>query len=525
MGAGGLNRKFIKPLLIGFSKIEGLKQHLKSSEEEFCKELYSLSKDFDNLEKCKNMLKNYLNQKKVSYKNNPDVQINEIFSHFGGEIKELFKLKKTAKFICQICNQIREAPSESYFYKRKICSDNRQNFFSVEVFVQKNVNEKIDKINCPSCKGINLNVDSQSEINSLPQYLILYIESDEQPLKFYINCNLLEQPYELAIVITNTDEKKDRCNKYNVFYQKNNSWYIYNTKKSQEIRTENVLLMNCNPTIIFLERNEQKIKQLSNIVKKIKPETDIINLYKVSMQKEDKKKCFVLSKKFFDAIKLNNNNNNKDVGAEEFRVIRENIYKIKNEEYKLKFEKVDEKIANDIEYPINFVILQYRDFHEMLQFFNVFKSDEEEEKYLYEIYFGDNLIFIKVKTENSDIIVYSCHMYNNSLKVDLIFHFQNEAYLEKEILQHITNRKGLEFFFIERKLDISKTGKQEIIDKDKFHVGDMYNFTLDNNYFHEQKFSSLKADELNVKFSLMNTSEQNKNIDIYSSTMTVTKIQ
>ena len=85
-------------------------------------------------------------------------------------------------------------------------------------------------------------------------------------------------------------------------------------------------------------------------------------------QCKDKKKCFVLSKKFFDAIKLNNNNNNKDVGAEEFRVIRENIYKIKDEKYKLEFKKVDEKIANDIQYPINFVILQYRDFHEMLQF-------------------------------------------------------------------------------------------------------------------------------------------------------------
>jgi hypothetical protein len=118
----------------------------------------------------------------------------------------------------------------------------------------------------PSCKVKNSDVNVDSEIKSLPQILITYIDNEITTLQYYINVHFFHRPYTMISFISKTDENNDVDNSYNLFFLKNGRWYIYNFNKSEEKETTKILEVKSHPVIIFYKLDQKHIDKLPNII-------------------------------------------------------------------------------------------------------------------------------------------------------------------------------------------------------------------------------------------------------------------
>ena len=199
-------------------------------------------------------------------------------------------------------------------------------------------------------------------------------------------------------------------------------------------------------------------------------------------------------------------------------------YKLYSErKKKLKdLEKVEMKLEKNmkVKFPKDFVLVK----EDVLNnFYNLIYNSKLSEKYLYEVKFGENYIFIKDKKNNNNnnetIFVSYFNKNDNSFDVECILQYFNPCF-DEEIEKYISNRGGIEYFYYKKELKLDEEVIQTIIDiKTRKSIGNLINIKNPKNHFDLGRFNlDKKVENNNVNNDLtiskkMSMFENDKKID------------
>jgi hypothetical protein len=177
-------------------------------------------------------------------------------------------------------------------------------------------------------------------------------------------------------------------------------------------------------------------------------------------------------------------------------------YKLYSErKKKLKdLEKVEMKLEKNmkVKFPKDFVLVK----EDVLNnFYNLIYNSKLSEKYLYEVKFGENYIFIKDKKNNNNnnetIFVSYFNKNDNSFDVECILQYFNPCF-DEEIEKYISNRGGIEYFYYKKELKLDEEVIQTIIDiKTRKSIGNLINIKNPKNHFDLGRFNLDKKVENN----------------------------
>ena len=193
--------------------------------------------------------------------------------------------------------------------------------------------------------------------------------------------------------------------------------------------------------------------------------------------------------------------------------LKETIYKkaqyiIKNKNL---LEVETEKKENKLNHPKNFVIMSENSYVKFLEESNEDYSVSKQtiisnnsqyyfiddiNKKIYKIKFGENLAFIKIEDDKQEII-YICE-YNKEKGIFDIITFMNysqKGLFDNDLEKYISNRGGLEYFYIKKKLNFEKNTKQIIKDGQGNRIGLLINIVDMSKHLNLYKYKQIKPSE------------------------------
>ena len=243
-------------------------------------------------------------------------------------------------------------------------------------------------------------------------------------------------------------ENKGNNNKF--IKDENNVFHcnIINSQKKVEKKLENIY-----------KKINMIIQDKNNLFEKIKNNIDVKNIinnyiivdknwYNELINIFPKGKNFNEEKSFVES-----SIDKKEICSKKSNDLNSKLDKLKNNELlKVKFKKI-----NEVEYPFDYELIKEK----YLEFLG--NVDIYELKY--QMILGENLIFIIDKNNGKN--VYICSLDKNNVEVEAILLFEKEGYLELEIENHIKNKRGLENYFKERRLDPTGRKIQKIFNQNK----------------------------------------------------------
>ena len=198
---------------------------------------------------------------------------------------------------------------------------------------------------------------------------------------------------------------------------------------------------------------------------------------------------------------------------EKHRLYSERIRKLKN---------LDELDMNqeenlNIELPKGFILIK----QEVLNnFFKLICISKLPKKYLYEAKFGENYIFIKDKIkDNNNETIFVCYLNKNdsSIDVECILKYFNPCFNE-EAEKYISNRGGIEYFFLKKELKLYEGVIQKIKDVNREEtIGNLINIKNPKNHFDlgrfglENKIDNNENNEpgISLKMSMFDNNDSN----------------
>jgi hypothetical protein len=179
-----------------------------------------------------------------------------------------------------------------------------------------------------------------------------------------------------------------------------------------------------------------------------------------------------------------------------------------------------------VDYPKGFVLVKE---NVLNNFYQLIYKSKLPEKYLYEVKFGENYIFIKDKIKNDEnnynetIFVCYLNKNDNTIDVECILKYFNPSF-DEEIEKYISNRGGIEYFYIKKELKLDEGGIQNIIDtKTKNIIGNLINIINPKNHFNLGRFElENKIDNCNknnepeipIKMSMFGDNEQQQSTEV-----------
>ena len=118
--------------------------------------------------------------------------------------------------------------------------------------------------------------------------------------------------------------------------------------------------------------------------------------------------------------------------------------------------------------------------------------DDVNEK-IYKIKFGENLAFIKIENNNQEII-YICEYKKNEGIFDIItfMTYSQKGLFDNDVEKYISNRGGLEYFYIKKKLNLEKNKQQIIKDDEGNDIGILINIVDMSNHLNLYKYEQIK---------------------------------
>jgi hypothetical protein len=365
---------------------------------------------------------------------------------------------------------------------------------------------------CSRCNNNN-NALFRPVIKKLPQIMIVCLDKNvkNKRIEYYINVKIHDEEYTLICFITNANEKYDKVMNYNVFYKENEKWNIYNIADKETRQIQDITDIKENPLVVFYQKKikynkmflEKIYERLSSLFKNMAEVQKLVQSHISDENKFDKyyivnKNLFNKLSKIFETEEIYNNDNIifdkfnqltditklNDEGINNIiKLFSERIKVIKKNNFEPEFEE-EKEYENGIKYPKEFVLVKEEEFNDLLKDFNL-KMDNLN-NYLYEVMFGENLLFIKVHNKN---IYYICYSLLFIINVERIFVYKEENCFSHEIKLYIKDKGGLNYYFNERKLELF-TKVQRIIDKEGEHIGELINinsnktlFDLNKNYY------------------------------------------
>ena len=559
------NKPFAKSLLISFTRIKEFRDiFYKEPEKSLSKIFYSLCENENEVKKCEedfNILvrdKGRLNFQKLLYfilttlneelneNNYRDREKNmkdyaEKFSEMTNSIIErLFFGSKELSKTCQKCNKVE--------YNYEIFSYIAFDLTNIEsnVDLKDLLNNKEERKNCGQCDSKE---DFKVEIKylNLPEIFIIYFNCREyqKQITYYKSFNILNESYVLTGFIMKKDERDEDVIDLNVFFEENRKWYIYKTADNLKLEIEDITDITGNPIVIFYQRNKKFYYDIYNeTINLLKDQDNIEDLINEHLIADlDYEKYYLLNKNwYFKMIKILEDEDN--YSKEDFINTEENIknaLKKKNvdliKKYKLYSErkknlKVLEKVDMipeenlKLNYPKGFVLIKE---NVLNNFYKLIDKSVLPEKYLYEVKFGENYIFIKDKNKNDEnrnnetIFVCYLNKNDNTIDVECILKYFNPCF-DEEIKKYISNRGGIEYFYLKKELKLDEGGIQNIIDiKTKDTIGKLINIRNPKNHFNLGRFGlENKMDNCNnnnepqlpIKMSMFDNDGQQNNTEI-----------
>ena len=521
------NNQYIDGMIVEFKKLlEKANQNL---------DIKSVIKFIlDKLHKELNEFKNIENQIEINVCGLEESKIYTVFNNLYNKnnksiIQQLFFGEKEIITKCSSCNISQysfEVIQMFYYdlekYKREI--ELKKLFDDFE-----NNYEKVWL--CNKCNN-NQNAIFKPVIKKLPQIMIICLDKNinNRRIVYYLNTKIHEEEYTLICFITDTNEKNDKLMKYNVFYKENEKWFVYNIADKETRQIEDITNITKNPLIVFYQKKVKYNKIfLGKIYERLsflfKNMTEVQNLIKNHISDENKfDKYYIVNKnlfnklsKIFEKEEIYNNDNiifdkfnqltditklNENEISNIIKLFSERIKVLKQNNFEPEFDE-EKEYENGIKYPKEFVLVKEEEFNGLLKDFNL-KMDNLK-NYLYEVMFGENVLFIK---ENNKNIYYICYPLLFILNVERIFVFKEENSFSHEIKLYIKDKGGLNYYFNERNLEIfSKV--QNIIDKEGEHIGELINvisnktmFDLNKNYYANRNMNNNNM--INNNFNMMN---------------------
>jgi hypothetical protein len=344
------------------------------------------------------------------------------------------------------------------------------------------------------------------------------------------------------------DERDEDVIDLNVFFEENRKWYIYKTADNLKLEIEDITDITGNPIVIFYQRNKKFYYDIYNeTINLLKDQDNIKDLINDHLIADlDYEKYYLINKNlYFKLIKILEDEDN--YSKENFINTEENIknaLKKKDvdliKKYKLYFErkknlKVVEKLDMiheenlKVDYPKGFVLVKE---NVLNNFYKLINKSELPEEYLYEVKFGENYIFIKDKIKNDENkqniyneTIFVCYFNKNDYTVDVecILKYFNPCF-EEEIEKYISNRGGIEYFYIKKELKLDEGGIQNIIDTNtKDTIGKLINIRNPKNHFNLGRFElENKIDNCNknnepeipIKMSMFGDNEQQQSTEV-----------
>jgi hypothetical protein len=212
-------------------------------------------------------------------------------------------------------------------------------------------------------------------------------------------------------------------------------------------------------------------------------------------------KYYLLNKAFLSEliVKLNDQNQSK----EDKYIEAQKIIKNKN---LLNVEK--DNSENKLNLPKNFVIMRESAYVKFLEesnedFFvskkgfitnnSQYSYMDEVDKNIYNIKFGENLAFIKMGNNGQENILIC--QYNKDKEIfDIItfMTYSQEGLFDKDVEKYISNRGGLEYFYLKKKLNFMKNEQQKIKDENENEVGILINIVDMSQHLNIYKFELIK---------------------------------
>lgn len=550
-----------KSILLSFTKIKEFRDiFCKESEKKLSRIFYLLCKDEKEVKKCEEDFKNLVREKKKYNRIfNLHQLLDFILSTLNEELQEIkdrkieYNNKEFAEKFSEMTNSIIERLFFGSKESKKACENCKKIDYSYEIFSHmiydlenieldiefKNLlTKKEESIMCPNCKDRE---DYKIEFKyfHLPEIFITIFNCKDfnKKINYYLNFTIQNVLYNLVGFIIKSDEYNQVVEDYNFFFEENNKWYIYKTAVNLILEIKDITDIRRNPIAVFYQRNKNFYydiyNEAINLLKDQDNTKDLINEHLVA--DIDYEKYYLVNKNWYNKlIKIFEDeeiySDNSFINTEEN--IR-NALKMKNIDLTTKYKlyskrkkKLEDlkKVVNEeifgLIVPKGFMLIKENVLNNC---FKLIDYSEFYKKYLYEVKFGENYIFIKDKTKSNNknsetILVCYLNKVDNSIDVECILRYLNPCF-DEEVEKYISNRGGIEYYYLKKDLKLVEGATQDIIDvKTKEVIGKVINIKNPSAHFDLGRFELNKSlnknneDKYPLKMSILSNNENNTGI-------------
>ena len=509
-------KKILSSLLYFFSQFDSFRKifYSKNLKGEFCQIFTDLinNNSLDKIDKYVEKIKEKFekNEKDIDESNIAEKIINFLFKELKYEliiqdgqddklINEIF-YGKFELFSTQSKNkEIKEIPLIFNFdlpklniEEHKIFYEDNKIYLCLDRIIKSQINKLILK---------DFPLYDKFEAFNMPEIFFIYNRNiKDNSLKYYRTIEINEIPYELIYFILETDNKIEKYSKVN------NIWYKYSSTDNKIINIKNIKSIFGTPKLIIYQKRNEYIQNFLNKKEIFTKENnlilDLMNKHIIPEHKYEK--YYLINKGIIsELIKILNDTK---VSKEIIYKTAQNIIKNKN---LLEVER--EQKENKLNHPKNFVIMR-EDFYvkfmeESNEDFSLSKQSvisnnsqyyftDDLNKKIYRIKFGENLAFIKIGNDRKENI-YICEFNKDKGIFDIIIFmtYLNEGLFDIDVEKYISNRGGLEYFYIKKKLNFEKNTRQIIKDGQGNSIGLLINIVDMSKHLNLYKYEQIKPAE------------------------------
>ena len=558
------DRTCLNSLLISFTRIKEFRDIFKEEPTyELSKIFYSLCQNENELQNCVNNFKNLIRKEKgPECKLNFQQLLDFILSTLNEELNENIhknreqNIKEYAEKFSEMTNSVMERLFFGSKELVKTCKKCQKKDYNYEIFsntffdLANNKSEVelkdilIKKEEEKFCGNCNKKRDSKVEINyfNLPEIFISSFNCEDfnGSISYYLGYKINNEQFILNGFILKKNERNEDVKDYNVFFEDDKKWYIYKTANNSKLEIKDITDIEGNPVAVFYKKTGKFYYDIYNeIINLLKDQDnikDLINEHLIA--DDDYEQYYLVNKKWFNKIIkvlededkytddsfINTEENIKNsLKKKKFDLIKK--HKLYSERIR-KLKNLDELDMNQeenlkIDFPKGFILIKQ---NVLQNFFKLICTYKIPEKYLYEAKFGENYIFIKDKiNDNNNEIIFVCHLNKNdsSIDVECILKYFNPCFNE-EAEKYISNRGGIEYFYLKKELKLDVGGIQKIKDAKKEEtIGNLINIKNPKNHFDLGRFdfenkidnNVINEPSFSLKMSMFDNNGQN-NTDI-----------
>ena len=506
-------KKILSSLILSFTQIESFRKffYSKTFKGELCQIFSEIIKN-NSIEKIEEYAETIKNKFELKEKDFKEANIGEkIINFFLKELKDEFVKEdpKYEKFIEELFyGKFKLINSHS---KREenvqiplIFNFDLKEFKSKESLIEEE-NEK-EKINYICLDKLIQNQTEKQILKNFPRYdkfkainmpeicFIYNINFKDNLLKYYRQIEIDEIPYELKYFLRRFDDKIEE------YFKVNYLWYKLTSKEKKVEIIDDIVTIKGTPQFIIYQKN---IKCIQNIFAKkdiFENETNFVRdlMNKHLIPEHSYENYYLLNKDHVMELssKLNDKNNPEEINYREVKniLLKKNLLNV----------ELDKK-ENMFEIPKNFIIVREKAYLNFLdETKDNYKINMNCDKYQtinfmaeinqnrYQIKFGENYAFMKIKTTKQDnIFICEYDKDKKNFKVIALINYIEELF-NKEAEKYISNRGGLEFFYLKNKLNFEKDNKQKIIDENGNEIGFLINIEEMSNHLNIYKYEQIK---------------------------------